>query len=56
MLKICEHCDIVHHSRNPVPDEVTRCNALLERYHALNVDGKLAMVLTPLSVFLIANI
>ena len=55
-LQICEHCGTVHHRCNPVPGEVTRRNAVLERYHALNVDGMLVMVLTALSVFLIANI
>jgi len=58
-LLICEHCDTVHHRCNPVSGEVTRCvrcNAVLERYHSLNVDGMLAVVLTALIVFLIANV
>lgn len=58
-LQICEHCDTVHHRRTLACGEVARCarcHAVLERYHTLNVDGMLALVLTGLIVFTIANV
>lgn len=58
-LLICEHCDTVHRSRVLAPGEeilCVRCGAVLARYHALNAGGMLALVLTALIVFLIANV
>lgn len=58
-LVICEHCDTVHRSHALAPGETmrcVRCGALLARYHVLNADGMLALVLTALIVFLIANV
>lgn len=57
-LQICEHCDTVYRSCEPRCGEVTRCarcNAVLARYHALGTGGMLALVLTALIVFVIAN-
>ena len=58
-LLICEHCDTVHRGHPLARGETmrcVRCEALLARYHALNADGMLALVLTALIVFLIANV
>ena len=58
-LLICEHCDTVHRGRALAPGEeirCVRCGAVLARYHALNAGGMLALVLTALIVFLIANV
>ncbi|HET6807015.1 MAG TPA: paraquat-inducible protein A [Frateuria sp.] len=58
-LLICEHCDTVHRGHALVRGETmrcVRCGALLARYHALDADGMLALVLTALIVFLIANV
>ena len=58
-LLICEHCDTVHRGRVLAPGEeisCVRCGAVLARYHALNAGGMLALVLTALIVFLIANV
>jgi paraquat-inducible protein A len=56
---ICEHCDTVHHGRALARGEVVhcvRCGAVLARHHALDADGMLALVLTALIVFVIANV
>lgn len=56
---ICEHCDTVHRSRTLARGEeicCVRCGAVLARYHALDPRGMLALVLTALVVFLIANV
>lgn len=58
-MVICEHCDTVHRGRVLARGETmrcVRCGALLARYHVLNADGMLALVLTSLIVFLIANV
>ncbi|SEI42940.1 paraquat-inducible protein A [Frateuria terrea] len=58
-LLICEHCDTVHRGRALARGEemcCVRCGALLQRYHALDAGGMLALVLTALLVFLIANV
>jgi paraquat-inducible protein A len=58
-LLICEHCDTVHRGRALAPGEeicCVRCGALLARYHALDAGGMLALVLTALVVFVIANV
>ncbi|MCX7514678.1 paraquat-inducible protein A [Frateuria hangzhouensis] len=58
-LLICEHCDTVHRSRPLAPGEeirCVRCGALLARWHALDAGGMLALVLTALIVFVIANV
>ena len=57
-LVICEDCDTVHRARPLVRGEqirCVRCGAVLARYHALNAGGMLALVLTALIVFVIAN-
>lgn len=56
---ICEHCDTVHRGRALAPGEAVhcvRCGALLARWHALDAGGMLALVLTALIVFVIANV
>lgn len=58
-LLICEHCDTVHCGRALARNEemrCVRCGAVLARGHALNASGMLALVLTALIVFLIANV
>ncbi|MGN2253612.1 paraquat-inducible protein A [Frateuria sp. GZRe12] len=58
-LLICEHCDTVHRNHALARGETmrcVRCGALLARYHVLNAGGMLALVLTALIVFLIANV
>lgn len=59
LLQICEHCDTVYRYRVPERGEVTRCvrcGAILARHHGVGRDGMLALVLTALIVFLIANL
>ena len=56
---ICEQCDTVHRDRVLARGEemrCVRCGAVIARYHALNPGGMLALVLTALIVFLIANV
>jgi len=56
---ICEQCDTVHRNRTLARGEeirCVRCGAELARYHVLNVNGMLALVLTALIVFVIANV
>jgi paraquat-inducible protein A len=56
---ICEHCDTVHRNRALARGEeicCVRCGAVLARWHALDAGGMLALVLTALVVFLIANV
>lgn len=58
-LLICEQCDTVHRLRPLRRGEelrCVRCHAVLARYHALDPGGMLALVLTALIVFLIANV
>jgi paraquat-inducible protein A len=58
-LLICEHCDTVHRGRPLARGEETqcvRCGAVLARWHALDAGAMLALVLTALIVFLIANV
>jgi paraquat-inducible protein A len=58
-LVICEHCDTVHRARALARGQTmrcVRCGALLARYHALDAGAMLALVLTALIVFLIANV
>jgi paraquat-inducible protein A len=57
-LLVCEHCDTVHRGRVLGHGEevcCVRCGAVLARYHTLDAGGMLALVLTALVVFLIAN-
>jgi paraquat-inducible protein A len=56
---ICEQCDTVHRNRTLARGEeirCVRCGAVLARYHALDAGGMLALVLTALIVFVIANV
>jgi paraquat-inducible protein A len=56
---ICEQCDTVHRNRTLARGEAircVRCGAELARYHVLNANGMLALVLTALIVFVIANL
>lgn len=58
-LLICEHCDTVYRRRELCCGEVARCqrcDAVLERYHRLGVNGMLALVLTALVMFIQANV
>jgi paraquat-inducible protein A len=58
-LLICEHCDTVHRDRPLARGQeirCVRCGAVLARWHALNPEGMLALVLTALIVFVIANV
>ena len=58
-LMICEHCDTVYQQRELSRGEVARCarcDFILERHHPLNVNGMLALVLTAMIVFAIANL
>lgn len=56
---ICEQCDTVHRNRLLARGEAircVRCGAELARYRVLNPNSMLALVLTALIVFVIANI
>ena len=58
-LLVCEHCDTVHRGHVLGHGEevcCVRCGAVLVRYHTLDAGGMLALVLTALIVFLIANV
>jgi len=58
-LLVCEHCDTVHRGHVLGHGEevcCVRCGAVLARYHTLDAGGMLALVLTALIVFLIANV
>ncbi|MEI7037311.1 paraquat-inducible protein A [Fulvimonas yonginensis] len=58
-LLVCEECDTVHRCRPLARGEevrCVRCGAVLARYRVLNAEGMLALVLTALIVFLIANV
>jgi paraquat-inducible protein A len=58
-LQVCEHCDTVYRSCEPARGEVARCrrcNAVLARHHGLGTGGMLALVVTALIVFVIANV
>ena len=58
-LLICEHCDTVYHRRPLVRGDVAccvRCDAELERHHALSVNAMLALILTAMIVFVQANV
>lgn len=57
-LLICEYCDTVYRRRPLVRGDVARCmrcEAELERHHALSVTTLLALILTALIVFVQAN-
>ncbi len=57
-LLICEHCDTVYRRRALGRGDVARCarcEAELERHHALSVNVMLALILTALIVFVQAN-
>ncbi|KRE87648.1 paraquat-inducible protein A [Rhodanobacter sp. Soil772] len=57
-LLICEHCDTVYRRRTLARGDVARCarcEAELERYHALSVNAMLALILTAMIVFVQAN-
>ncbi|TPG10585.1 paraquat-inducible protein A [Rhodanobacter glycinis] len=57
-LLICEHCDTVYRRRALVRGDVAlcvRCDAELERHHALSVNAMLALILTAFIVFVQAN-
>lgn len=56
---ICEQCDTVHRNRPLTRGEqirCVRCGAELARYHALDAGAMLALVLSALIVFVIANV
>ncbi|KRE88850.1 paraquat-inducible protein A [Frateuria sp. Soil773] len=58
-MLVCEHCDTVYRRRTLGYGEVARCarcQAVLERHQVFGVDSMLALVLTALIVFLIANV
>lgn len=58
-LIVCEHCDTVYQRRRLARGEVARCSvcgAVLERHQWLGVDGQLALILSALIVFVIANV
>jgi paraquat-inducible protein A len=57
-LLICEHCDTVYRRRTLMRGDVARCarcEAELERHHALSVNAMLALILTAMIVFVQAN-
>ena len=57
-LLICEHCDTVYRRRTLARGDVARCvrcEAELERHHALSVNAMLALILTAMIVFVQAN-
>lgn len=57
-LRVCEHCDTVYRRRPLARGEVAqcqRCGATLERHPRLSVDALLAMILTAMIAFVIAN-
>jgi paraquat-inducible protein A len=57
-LLICEHCDTVYRRRTLSRGDVARCvrcEAELERHHALSANALLALVLTAMIVFVQAN-
>ena len=57
-LLICEHCDTVYRRRSLARGDVARCvrcEAELERHHALSVNAMLALILTAMIVFVQAN-
>ncbi|WP_447733349.1 paraquat-inducible protein A [Rhodanobacter soli] len=57
-LLICEHCDTVYRRRTLARGDVARCvrcEAELERHHALSVNAMLALILTATIVFVQAN-
>jgi len=57
-LLICEYCDTVYRRRTLARGEVaqcTCCEAILERHHGLSVNAMLALVLTAMIVFVLAN-
>lgn len=57
-LLICEQCDTVYRRRVLVRGDVAccaRCDAELERYHALSVNAMLALAVTAMIVFVQAN-
>jgi paraquat-inducible protein A len=57
-LLICEHCDTVYRRRALARGDVARCarcEAELERHHALSVNAMLALILTAFIVFVQAN-
>jgi len=56
---VCEECDAVHRWRHLHSDEVahcTRCGVVLGRGHRLDAQSLLALSVTALIVFLIANL
>lgn len=58
-LLICEHCDTVYRRRTLQRGEearCARCDALMERYRAFNVNMLLALILTAVIVFVQANV
>jgi paraquat-inducible protein A len=58
-LLVCEHCDTVYRRRPLARGETARCarcQAVLERHHALGTGAMLALVLTALVVFVEANV
>lgn len=57
-LLICEHCDSVYRRRELARGEMARClrcDALLERRQWFDIEGLLALAITGLILFLIAN-
>jgi paraquat-inducible protein A len=57
-LLICEHCDTVYRRRPLAPGEVARCercHAVLERHQRLGNETLLALVLTAMVAFVVAN-
>jgi paraquat-inducible protein A len=58
-LLICEHCDTVYRRRPLARGDVARCarcHAVLERHQRIGLDAMLALVVTVMVVFVLANV
>jgi paraquat-inducible protein A len=57
-LTSCEECDVVYRKRKIECDEVARCprcGSVVERGHRLGLEGQLALAVTALILFCLAN-
>ena len=57
-LRVCEHCDTVYRRRLLARGEVAqclRCGATLERHQRISVDALLAIIVTAMIAFVMAN-
>lgn len=58
-LIVCEHCDTVYRRRPLARGDVARCarcDAVIERYQWVGIDGQFALIVAALVVFVIANV